>query len=200
MRCHLVLIPAMFALFPLSAGAQELSQGDRDRVLSHLHGTRKLTLDATAGLTEAQWKFKPADDKWSIAEVVEHLALAERALLAMTQKTLASPSQLEPPKERPADEMILKMMPSRDNKFKAPDFLVPTGRFGSGQKALDELIKARAVSLDFVRQTNADLRHHYSQSAFGPIDGVQWLFYMSAHNERHLGQIAEIKTDSKYPR
>jgi hypothetical protein len=61
-------------------------------------------------------------------------------------------------------------------------------------------MKARVATLDFARETNLDLRNHYSPSPFGATDGVQWLLYISAHNERHLGQIAEIKADTKYPR
>ncbi|MCX6593031.1 MAG: DinB family protein [Acidobacteria bacterium] len=191
-----------FALVGLSllTSAQELSQGDRDRALSHLHGTRKLLLDQVAGLSEAQWKFKPADDKWSLAEVVEHLVLTEKGLFGMTLKVAEGPAVATLPANKATDEAILKMVPNRDTKVKAPDMFVPTGRFGIGAPLVEQYKDARAATLDFTRQTKLDLRHRIADSPLGPIDGLQWLLFISAHNERHLGQIAEIKSDSKYPR
>ena len=37
-------------------------------------------------------------------------------------------------------------------------------------------------------------------SPLGPLDGYQWLLFMAAHWERHLGQIKEAKADAKFPR
>ncbi len=175
-----------------------LTKGDRDRMLSALHATRKQVIDMTSGLSDAQWKFKPADDKWSIAEVVEHLALAEKAIFGMSQKALQSPPVSG--EKKVSDEVIQKMLPSRDTKVKAPEMLVPTGRFGSGAKALAEFQTARDQSLQYVRTTKDNLRAHASQSVFGLTDGVQWIYYMAGHTERHVKQMAEVKADAKYPR
>ena len=43
-----------------------MTQEERDFAMSSLHASRKLFLDAIAGLSDAQWKFKPAPDRWSI--------------------------------------------------------------------------------------------------------------------------------------
>src|SRR5216684_8199888 len=59
------------------ASAQTLTQAERDRAINHLQTTRKAFLDATKGLSEAQWNFKQAPDRWSVAECADHIALAE---------------------------------------------------------------------------------------------------------------------------
>jgi hypothetical protein len=59
-----------------SAKAQDVSQADKDRALQYLESTKKGVLDATKGLSEAQWNFKSAPDRWSVAQVMEHLAAA----------------------------------------------------------------------------------------------------------------------------
>src|SRR2546427_3500192 len=59
------------------ASAQTLTQAERDRAINHLQTTRKAFLDATKGLSEAQWNFKQAPDRWSVAECAEHIAQAE---------------------------------------------------------------------------------------------------------------------------
>ncbi len=62
------------SLLPLYA--EPISKGDREFGMSALHASRKLFLDSVAGLSDAQLNFKPAPEKWSIAEVAEHIALA----------------------------------------------------------------------------------------------------------------------------
>jgi hypothetical protein len=75
-----------------SAFSQTLSAADRDRALQYLESTRQAVLDATAGLSGAQWNFKPAPDRWSIAEVVEHIAAAEDFLMGMvTSQVMKAP-------------------------------------------------------------------------------------------------------------
>jgi hypothetical protein len=51
-----------------SAFSQTLTAGDRERGMQYLESTRQAVLDATAGLSEAQWNFKPGPDRWSVAE------------------------------------------------------------------------------------------------------------------------------------
>src|ERR1700756_5834342 len=71
-----------------SAKAQDVSQADKDRALQYLESTKKGVLDATRGLSDAQWNFKPAPDRWSVAQVMEHLAAAEDMIRGMTQEQL----------------------------------------------------------------------------------------------------------------
>jgi hypothetical protein len=52
--------------------AQETTQADQDKALAYLESTKKGVLDATRGLSGAQWNFEAAPDKWSVAECVEH--------------------------------------------------------------------------------------------------------------------------------
>src|SRR2546429_278201 len=85
----------ILAVFPitlrLAAGAtgQDLTATDCEQALRYLAETRRGIVEATKGLTEAQWQFKPAPDRGSAAEVVEHLVLIE----AMVQGILAKIGQ-----------------------------------------------------------------------------------------------------------
>src|SRR5205807_10040777 len=40
----------------------------------------------------AQWKWKPAVDRWSIAEIAEHVVLAEAALFGNVKQAISSPA------------------------------------------------------------------------------------------------------------
>ena len=71
----LALVCALF--FALTARAQEITPAEKDKALAYLESTKKDVLDATKNLSTAQWNFKAAPDRWSIAECMEHIAAAE---------------------------------------------------------------------------------------------------------------------------
>jgi len=183
----------------LPSFADGLSKGDRDITLSHLHGTRKLTLDAVAGLTPAQWNFKPAPDRWSIAETLEHIILTERQMFGETRNLLKKPPATTAPSEKATDEAVLNKAGTRVAGVKAPPSLEPKGTLGSGERLVAEYRQTRDAVLEFVRTTDLDLRRYFGDAP-KPMDAVQWILYFSAHNERHLDQIAEIKASAGYPK
>ena len=98
-----------------TAFAAPLEQGERDRAMSHLHATRKVFLDSIAGLSDAQWNFKPAADRWSIAECAEHIAVSDDSLFDLMRQTLKSPAAPEK-KSAVKDEFILQVVPDRSVK------------------------------------------------------------------------------------
>jgi len=97
--------------------AAPLEQGERDIAMSHLHATRKLFLDSIAGLSDAQWNFKPAPDRWSIAECAEHIAVSEDSIFDLLQRAVKSPAA---PDKKPSakDDFILKALTDRSVKAK----------------------------------------------------------------------------------
>ena len=65
--------------------AKTLTPEERDVALKSLQATHDAFLKSIAGLSEKQWKFKPAPDRWSVAEVSEHIAVSESTILALVQ-------------------------------------------------------------------------------------------------------------------
>jgi hypothetical protein len=79
---------ALFALavplfFSPAVRAQELTQADKDKALQLLETSKKGVFDATKDLSPAQWNFKPAADRWPVAECMEHIAAAEDVIRGM---------------------------------------------------------------------------------------------------------------------
>ena len=62
----------------------------------YLESTKKGVVDATKGLSDAQWNFKPAPDRWSIAEVMEHLAAAEDMIRGLDQEQVMKSPAISP--------------------------------------------------------------------------------------------------------
>ena len=185
-----------------AACAETITQGERDRALSELHASRKQFLDSIAGVSEAQWTFKPAPEVWSIAECAEHITLSEELILGVARKALASPADPAKKEEvKGKDQRILEAVVDRSRKFQAPEALVPTHRWPTQQAIIDEFKTRRDRTLDYVRTTQDDLRNHFApHPAAGTLDAYQWILLLSAHTQRHTAQLNEVKQNPNYPK
>lgn len=183
-----------------SASAQEVTQGEKDRALQYLESTKRNVLEATKGLSEAQWNFKPAPDRWSVAQVMEHIAAAEDLLLDTTkEKVMTSPGG-EPGRDfKKTDEAVLMMVPDRSHKAQAPEPLMPNNRFGSPDASIKHFVQSRATTENFLKST-AGLRDHVMDSPIGKLDGYEFVLFIAAHSERHTKQINEVKADPNFPK
>ena len=197
-KVSLLLIALL--LLGVAAFGQELTTADRERGTKYLAQTRDGIVAATKGLSEAQMKFKPAPDRWSVAETLEHIALAEDFLLQnVTDKIIKSPAGPADRDTAKADAMVLAMIPDRSHKAQAPPTLVPTGRWTPAE-TLDRFLKSRAQTIAFLEST-PDLRQHVADSPLRQsLDAYEWLLFVSAHSERHTKQILEVKADPNFPK
>jgi hypothetical protein len=189
-----VLVPAG------TVPAQSLSQADRDRGLAYLETTRKAIEDATRGLNEAQWNFKPSPFRWSIAQLVEHITTTEETLRNMIETQVMKAPAAPDRDLKKTDDMVLAMIPDRSRKFEAPQMLRPTNRYGSPQGSLKQFLDTRAKTVALLKNT-PDLREHAVDSQlFKKMDAFQWTLFIGAHSERHTKQIVEVKADPNFPK
>jgi hypothetical protein len=191
-----VLLLAGAAVSP----AQEVTQAEKDRALQYLETTKKGVLEATKGLSEAQWNFKPAPDRWSVAQVMEHIAAAEDFLRGMiTEKVMTAPPDATRDTKK-IDDAVLAMIPDRTHKAQAPEPLVPTNRYGSAEGSLKHFQEARETTEAFLKNT-AGLRAHAADSPLGmKLDAYEWVLFIAAHSDRHTKQILEVKADPNFPK
>lgn len=181
--------------------AQTLSAVELDRAVSYLKQTREGVIASTKGLSEAQWNFKPAPNRWSVAEVTEHIAAAEDFLMAMIQdKVMKAPARTEATDLKAIDDFVVQAVPDRSHKVQAPEPLAPTNRFGNPKDSLKHFKESRAKTLKFLKATK-DLRAHAEDSPLGKkLDAYQWILFIAAHSERHTKQLNEVKADPNFPK
>jgi DinB superfamily len=198
-RC-VVLVLVMVGL-GIAAHAQTLTQADRDKAMKYLESTREGVVDATKGLSPAQWNFKAAPDRWSVAEVTEHIAAAEDYIRGMVvEKVMTAPARPAGEDVTSIDTMVVQAIPDRSQKKQAPEPLKPTNRFGSPDGSLKHFLEARTTTEDFLTRT-PDLREHAADSPLGKkLDGYEWVLFIAAHSERHTKQILEVKADPNFPK
>jgi hypothetical protein len=181
--------------------AQDITPAERTKAIKYLEQTRVGVLTATKGLSPAQWDFKPGTNRWSVAEVTEHIAAAEDLLMDLIKnQVLKSPGRTNTEDVAALDELVLKQITDRSHKVQAPEPLKPSNRFGSPQESLKHFQASRARTIAFLEAT-ADLRAHAMDAPMGKkLDGYQWVLLLAAHSERHTKQIIEVKEDPGFPK
>jgi hypothetical protein len=195
-----VLIALLLTAGAAAASAQEVTQTEKDRALQYLETTKKNVLEATKGLSEAQWNFKPAPDRWSVAQVMEHIAAAEDFIRDLVkEKVMMAPAGEAGRDVKKTDEGVLMMVPDRTTKAQAPEPLVPTNRFGSPDASIKHFVESRATTVNFLKTTTG-LRDHVADSPLGKLDGYEFVLLIAAHSERHTKQINEVKVDPNFPK
>jgi hypothetical protein len=195
-----VLIALLLLAGAAAVRAQDVTQAEKDKALQYLETTKKNVLEATKGLSEAQWNFKPAPDRWSVAQAVEHIAVAEDFIREMLkEKVMMAPAGDAGRDVKKADEAVLAMVPDRTHKAQAPEPLVPTNRFGSPEGSIKHFMESRATTEDFLK-TATGLRDHVADSPLGKLDGYEFVLFIAAHSERHTKQINEVKADPNFPK
>ncbi len=155
--------------------ATTLSPEEREAALKLFQTTHDNFLKSISGLSQKQWTFKPAPDRWSVAEVAEHITVSETTIMGLIQHPLmqspAAPEKREQVKGK--DQLILEKVPDRSHKAQAPEMLRPTGRWATEADLAKVFEDARKANMDYIRTTNDDLRDHFfDHPAFGPWMGI----------------------------
>jgi len=205
-RAVQLLLALGFCIFSNSAQAADegkISAEERAKVIKLLKESQAETLEALEKLSDAQLKFKPAPDRWSVLECAEHIMLSEGLLFAGVQRVVATkPNPDWEAKTKGKTEFLEDVLAGRKGKAQAPESIVPSGKLSRDQ-LIKKFKEARAITLKFAEQTQVPLKEHtldHPSPVFGTLNGYQWLIYIPMHNIRHNKQIAEVKADANFPK
>ena len=180
---------------------QTLTQADRDKGVQYLEQTRDGVVAAVKGLSDAQLKFKPGPDRWSVAETLEHITVSEDFLFQnIANNIMKAPAGAPDRDTAKIDAFVLSAIPDRSHKAQAPEPLRPNARWTPAE-TLDHFLESRAKTIAFLQST-PDLRAHVVNGPplNQPMDAYDWLLFISAHSERHTKQILEVKADPNFPK
>jgi hypothetical protein len=175
-----------------------MTPAELERISSYLDQTRENLLRTTKGLSPTQLQYKPAPDRWSVAECLEHIAVTEDFILANIHNTLQQAA--ESSTSGNGDDGLVQMVPDRSTRMKSPERLMPMARWAH-DRLLSEFESARKRTADFAATTDAALRRHgFAHPLLGTLDCYQWLLLIGAHGERHRLQAVEVMADPGFPR
>ena len=111
-----------------------MTSAERDTLLKHLEESRDRLLRMAKNLSREELRFRPAADRWTVAECLEHIAMVEARVLGLIQKTLeAGPDSSKRSALAGKDDELIAGTVARVTRFKAPEYVVPAGRCPSGE-------------------------------------------------------------------
>jgi len=167
-------------------------------LLNHLEENRATLHAAVDAVPSSLRETRPAADRWSVAEVLEHLGRVEEQLTRLLAAKLAEArltGALSPERESgPVTDSLVGRALDRRRRITAGDRVLPQG-------AMDT-----ATALATLHRTRANLRElivahdglslgavSHPHPAFGVLDGYQWVMFIGTHEARHAAQIREIR-------
>ncbi len=154
------------------------------------------TKQIIADLTDEQTAFLPEEKKWSIAHIIEHIAIVQDGMTKISAKLLTeaqSAGKQADGTARLSENFLQKAAEAKALKLEAPDRVRPTGN-----QTIEESLK----KMDENRQRLEDLRPLFesvecSEAKFphpfmGDLTAHEWLTLIGGHEARHLRQIENI--------
>jgi DinB superfamily len=179
-----------------------LSKKEKKFAISYLEETRDDLANTISGLSEEQFNFKPADNRWSVKECLQHIAITENSLWQWCESTIKAPATPEKRAEvKTTDEQVIKMITDRSQKFQAaPEMKPEKSVFTTALDAFNGFKASRDLLIKYVKNTKEDLRNHITQGPMGSVDAYQLVLFIGAHGNRHTQQIAEVMADPNFPK
>jgi len=194
---------SIISCFGLYASDAHMTTEDRTKVLHWLEESHQEFLASINGVSEEQWKWKPAPERWSVGETAEHIVLAEALLFETVKKAMSSPPNPDWEEQtKGKTEFIERVMAPRLGKAQAPEPIVPRDGLTLAQ-VKERFEQERAEIVKFASDINLPLKEYTAEHpfpVFGILNAYQWLIYIPLHTERHDKQIAEVKATAGYPK
>ncbi len=152
--------------------------------------------EAVDAVPEGQRSQSPEPGRWSVADVLEHLALVEGRFATTLANRLAEAQAQGLAEERETSPIVgtFDQAPvlDRSSKREAPDVVRPQGL--DWKNAWSRLEDTRRSFLDVFLSADglalADVA--YVHPRLGSLNLYQWGIWMGAHEGRHIEQVREI--------
>jgi hypothetical protein len=164
-----------------------------------------------AGLSHAQFNYRPAPDRWSVAECLVHLNTVAKVFPAI-DRTIAAAQARGWTSAGPfrygwvANWMVRTFEPPVRRRFRAPKMFRPAPPPAAGYPASDvlaEYVAVRDQLLERVRRANGlDLRRAVVVSPANRLVRMSlgaYLAFLAAHDRRHLWQAQRVREAEGFP-
>ena len=157
---------------------------------------REKIKNTVSALTDEQSSVLHEGEKWTIAHLVEHIAVVETGMAKISAKLLkqaqAAGNQADGTAKL-SEDFARKAAVVRDQKLEAPEMVRPTGN-----KTIAQSLK----KMEENQQMLEDLRplfesvecsdFTFPHPAFGALTAHEWLTLIGGHQARHLRQLENM--------
>jgi uncharacterized damage-inducible protein DinB len=163
----------------------------------YLAQQRRALLDAAALVPGDLWQTRPAPERWSVSEILEHLYRAERGVAAVLAKRIARARESGHPVERETSSVVAGYdrmgLDDRSRKLVSPELVEPTEN--PDRETIERRLAESRAALDAAIASGdglalAELRHTHLR--LGELDLYQWILFVAEHERRHTAQVREV--------
>ena len=173
-----------------------------EEVLNYLDAERRELREAVELVPAELRDQQPGPDRWSVAQVLQHLVIIEKRIgMGMTKWVAdAKAAGVGPESETSSvlNSLDLALIADRSRRRNAPEEVRPDGELdaASAWTALEQTrvaLRAGVMPADGMALGEVIQPH----PVLGPINLYQWLLFVGSHETRHTGQVREIATELK---
>lgn len=159
-------------------------------MVKNLEEIRQKLINEISLLSTDELNEKPDPDNWSINQVCQHIALAEKSFAKAIRYGLKQA-------DNPMSELkSIHVLSDRTKKVKAPEIVIPSEERLDLRQIIGLLKESRKFFLEVlnsVEDTAALSKKTVVHPLFGALPLQQWAELVPLHEDRHIDQIKEIK-------
>lgn len=148
---------------------------------------RNRIFESVEGLSDEQLNKKPAQEKWSAMQILDHLYKMETVIARNISKELQQGSS------KKAVKKPIQLSVSRVIKVEAPSYTVPTDDFVTLDEMKEKLASSRKHLNDLYDNSSQEALAEKSMPhpVFGKVPLTQWFPFVGLHEKRHFKQLEE---------
>jgi DinB family protein len=168
-------------------------------LLTFLDEQRQVLCAAIDGVAPSLRDRRPPNGGWSVANIVEHLAIVERRMAMRIAASIGEARNAGLGHETSTASVVnaadVARLVNREAKITTPEASQPTGNLAAPQAwtALEEstaIVRGTLVDADGLAIGRLALPH----PVLGPASLYQWFVFIGGHEARHAAQIRELET------
>jgi uncharacterized damage-inducible protein DinB len=169
-----------------------------DELLDHLTRQRDVLRQALDAAPPAIQSQRPTPERWSIAEVLEHLSIVERQVTALLRRGVQKAEAAGPLPDDPDTAPVLPtidgaLLLDRERRVAAGPQVQPKGTL-TADAAWQTLTDQRRELLELLarvdgKRTDAVQAPH---PVLGALTFQQWIAFLGYHEARHAAQVRAV--------
>lgn len=161
-----------------------------NKTLRRLDSIHSKLVSTITSIEDPLFSRSPADNEWSIAEIVHHLCLVEERVIKELETELANPPR--------KIGILRKFIPtsivaSRLLRVKAPRGVIPLNPPARAEVIVNyDAARSRLKELCSTHGRNRLKQTIFKHPFLGEIDGIATISFIGYHELRHYKQIREV--------
>lgn len=173
-------------------------------VLSYFEAQHAVLQQAIAAIPPAYHAKRPAPDRWSIAEVLAHVAIVEHFIVQLLRAKLEAARARGLGPERDTSPVVrtfdIDRVHDRSRRVEAvPEVFPPAD--ADAPAAMKSIAEAHGALRALIASVDGLALGEVSapNPVLGPLNVYQWVAFLGGHEARHVGQIMEAARELGAP-